>query len=145
MDSANKSGIAQALFSRAEGATMDELVAATGHYQYNVLRRLEAKGWRVRRKREGRVTRYWAIPPSVRGFELKVAPNGQTTLPKAAREQLGVAHGGRLSLRLEAGGQAALAPVSVSLRDLRGVLPKPGKRATLAEIEEGIGRGAARA
>ncbi|MGH6877970.1 MAG: AbrB/MazE/SpoVT family DNA-binding domain-containing protein [Rhizomicrobium sp.] len=121
---------------------MDEVVAATGGYQYNVLRRLEAKGWMVRRRREGRVTRYWAVAPSVRAFELKVAPNGQTTLPKEARERLGVPRGGRLSLRLEPGDHTVIAPVSIGVRELRGILPKPKTRATLADIEEGIARGA---
>jgi bifunctional DNA-binding transcriptional regulator/antitoxin component of YhaV-PrlF toxin-antitoxin module len=138
----NKTGAAEALFARPEGATMDEVLKATGGFRYNVLRRLEAKGWLVRRKREGRVTRYWAAAPQVRAFELSVAPNGQVTLPKAVREELGVPRGGRLTLRLESGQRAEIAPVSVSLRELHGMLRKPGKAATLAEIEDGIARGA---
>lgn len=141
-EGANKSNLAESLFARPGGATMDEVLKATGGYRYNVLRRLEAKGWLVRRKREGKVTRYWVAPPRVRAFELKVAPNGQTTLPKAAREELGVPHGGRLTLKLETDRRAEIAPVSVSLSELRGMLPKPRKPATLAEIEEGIVRGA---
>jgi antitoxin PrlF len=142
LDSANKTRLAESLFARPEGATMDEVLRVTGGYRYNVLRRLEAKGWLVRRKREDGVTRYWAEPPSVRTFELKVARNGQVTLPKAAREELGVPNGGRLTLKLDPARHAEIAPVSVSLRDLRGILPKPRKAATLAEIEEGIACGA---
>ncbi len=49
---------AERLLIRPAGATMDELIAATGGPQYNVLRRLEARGYAVRKLREGRVTRY---------------------------------------------------------------------------------------
>jgi len=141
----NLSKIAEGLFCRPQGATMDEVVAATGDYRYNVLRRLEAKGYVVRRKREGRATRYFAEPPEVRRFELKVAPNGQVTLPKEAREQLDVARGGRLNLTLEKGRRAVVTPASIDISDLKGILPKPRRAATLEEIEEGIVRGATRA
>lgn len=36
---------AEKLLTSAEGATMDELIAATGGPQYNLLRRLEAQGY----------------------------------------------------------------------------------------------------
>jgi len=134
--------MAERLFSRPEGATMDEVAAATGNYRYNVLRRLEAKGYIVHKKREGRLTRYWAQPPGLRTFELNVAANGQTTLPKEAREQLKVAHGGKLSLTLDEGGRAVVTPVMIGVQDLRGILPRPRRKATLQQIEEGIVRGA---
>jgi len=133
---------AERLFSRPEGATMDEVVKETGDYQYNVLRRLEARGYIVRRKREGRITRYWVSSPAVRSFDMKVAPNGQTTLPKEVRRQFGVYAGGKVRLTLEEKNKATISPVSLSFRDLRGLLPKPKRPATLEEIEEGIIRGA---
>ena len=134
--------LAERLLSRPEGATMDEIVAATGGYQYNVLRRLAARGYVVRRKREGRATRYWAVPPAALSFQLTVAPNGQTTLPKEARDRLKVSRGGKLSFTLETDNRAVVAPLSLGLRELRGLLPKAKARATLEEIEEGIVRGA---
>lgn len=142
MDAETNTGKAERLFARPEGATMDEVLKATGDYQYNVLRRLEAKGYIVRKRREGRVTRYWVTPPSVRSFDLKVAANGQTTLPKEVRRQFGLPTGGKLRLTLEQKDRAVITPVSLSIRDLRGMLPKPKRPATLEEIEEGIARGA---
>jgi bifunctional DNA-binding transcriptional regulator/antitoxin component of YhaV-PrlF toxin-antitoxin module len=142
MKTESKTDRAEQLFSRPEGATMDEVVAATGDYQYNVLRRLEARGYLVRKKREGRMTRYWVSPPAARAFDLSIASNGQTTLPKEVRRQFGVTAGGHVKLVLESPNRATLAPASISLNDLRGLLPKPKRPATLDEMEEGIARGA---
>lgn len=135
---------AERLLSRPEGATMDEIVAATGNYRYNVLRRLEAKGYVVRKKREGRITRYWVEPPDTRIFELNVAASGQTTLPKEVREKLRVPRGGRLSLTLEKTGRAVVTPATIGVEELRAILPRPKRKATLRDIEEGIARGATR-
>ena len=56
--------IAERLFSRPEGATMAEVIAATGARQHNLLERLKARGFTVRSRKEGRTTRYWAVPPA---------------------------------------------------------------------------------
>ncbi len=55
---------AERLMTRPDGATMDEIVAVTGGPQYNVLRRLEGRGYRIRKVKEGRATRYFAAPPA---------------------------------------------------------------------------------
>ena len=52
------SKIAERMLSRPEGATMSELIAATGGPQYNLLKRLKATGRTVRETREARQTRY---------------------------------------------------------------------------------------
>jgi len=56
--------IAEQMMTRPDGATMDEIVAATGGPQYNVLRRLEGRGYRIRKVKEGRATRYFAKAPA---------------------------------------------------------------------------------
>lgn len=144
MEKQSKSEKAERLFARPEGATMDEVLKATGHYQYNVLRRLEARGYVVRKKREGRVTRYWTSPPAVRTFDLSISPNGQTTLPREVRRRFGLEGGGTARLTLEAADRATLTPASIGLDALRGLLPRPKRAATLEEIDEGIARGATR-
>lgn len=142
MEKETNSRKAEKLFSRPEGATMNEVLRATGDYQYNVLRRLEAKGYLVRKKREGRATRYWVTPPVTRAFDLKVAPNGQTTLPKPLRVRLGVATGGQLEAVVD-GDHIALRPRTRSLDELFGILRRPGARPKTAdEIEAGIAAGA---
>jgi antitoxin PrlF len=133
---------AEKLLSRPQGATMDEVAQATGDVQYNVLRRLQARGYSVRKQREGRTTRYWVSPPPLRAFELTISPNGQTTLPKEVRQQFGVTHGGKVRLVLEESRKASLAPATLRLRDLRSILPKARQPATLEEIEDGIAKGA---
>ena len=39
-----KSTLAEQMLTAQSGATMDEIIAATGGPQYNVLRKLEARG-----------------------------------------------------------------------------------------------------
>jgi len=132
------SKIAERLLARPSGATMDELIAATGGPQYNVLRRLAARGYRVRKVREGRVTRYFAEPPAHRSVTLSVSPKGQVTIPKDFREKLGVARGGELRLSFEEQGRAYVDAPRKSVRDLFGALGKPKRHLTLEQIEQGI-------
>ena len=54
--------LAERLVTQPNGATMAEIVAATGGPQYNVLKRLEARGYRLRKVKEGKETRYFAEP-----------------------------------------------------------------------------------
>jgi sugar-specific transcriptional regulator TrmB len=56
--------LAERLVTKPGGATMAELIAATGGPQYNVLKRLEARGYRVRKVKEGKETRYFAAAPA---------------------------------------------------------------------------------
>ncbi|MGH6870980.1 MAG: AbrB/MazE/SpoVT family DNA-binding domain-containing protein [Rhizomicrobium sp.] len=117
---------------------MDEIVAATGGFQYNVLRRLEQRGYLVRKVREGRVTRYWAMPPAVRSYKLKVGTNGQTTLPREIRDRLGVRSGGELEATLE-DGKVVIGRGSIGLERLIGILHRPEMRAkTIDEMDEGV-------
>ena len=82
------SELAERLMTRPDGATMDEMVAATGGPQYNVLKRLEGRGYRIRKVKEGRTTRYFAEAPSTPSYEATVTSKGQVTLPKEIRERL---------------------------------------------------------
>lgn len=51
------------LAARPNGTTMGELIDATGDTQYNIFRRLEAKGYSVRRDGNGRAMRIWLRRP----------------------------------------------------------------------------------
>jgi AbrB family looped-hinge helix DNA binding protein len=136
--------IAQRLLTRPAGATMDELIAATGGPQYNVLRRLEARGYKLRKVREGRITRYFATPPATPSVELVVNPKGQVTLPKEVREHLGVRSGGSVRFSLQEDGRAFVGPPKKTLQDLFTALGKPKQRFTLEQIDEGIGKAIAK-
>src|SRR5437879_5025414 len=117
--------IAEDMFSRPEGATMDDVRQATGGPQYNVLASLEARGFRVRRVKEGRRTRYFAISPAEPSFEAKVTSQGQVTVPKEIRERLKLRPGGKVEFVVEKSGRVAMVAKRSSILDLVGILPKP--------------------
>jgi AbrB family looped-hinge helix DNA binding protein len=133
---------AEALFCRSEGATMDEVIAATGGPQYNVLRRLEAKGYAVRKVREGRGTRYFVVPPANPSYELTVSERGQVVLPKELRDKLRIGAGGKLTAEIQ-DEKIVLAAKSSSVMDLVGILHRPGMRPrSQQEIDDAIKAGA---
>lgn len=68
---------------------------------------------------------------------------GQTTIPKAVRDQLGLEPGDRIEFVPDATGGVTLRRRRIyTLDDLAGCVPRPSRAATLEEIEEGIIRGA---
>jgi AbrB family looped-hinge helix DNA binding protein len=68
---------------------------------------------------------------------------GQVTLPKEIRERLGLRPGHQLSFELEDDGRIVVRVKTVPLMSLAGSLRRRGRKRTLRQIEEGIGRGAA--
>ena len=133
------SKLAEQMFTRRQGAMMGEIIAATGGPQYNVLKRLESKGYSVRRVREGRETRYFLTAPAKPSIEVSVSPKGQLTLPKELRERLGVVRGGTVRMGMEESGRAFVdAPKKKSILDLIPLVPNPKVHLTLEQIEEGI-------
>ena len=139
----SKITIAERLMTRPQGATMDEILAETGgSFQYNAKRRLEARGYIIRTRREGRSIRYWAKPPRLRDFEVPVTTKGQLTIPKEIRERLGLNKGGNVSLTLEDDNRVVLSPKRVRLRDLAGILGKPPRSLTLEEMDDVIAQAA---
>jgi AbrB family looped-hinge helix DNA binding protein len=132
--------VAEELLVRSSGATMDEIVAATGGPQYNLLRKLEGCGYKIRKIKEGRSTRYFAEPPAAPSFEATVTSKGQITLPKEIRERLGVRAGGKLRFTLESDERVVMRPVNLSIQRLFGILGKPPRKIPLEEIDEVIER-----
>lgn len=126
--------IAEQMFTH--GATMDEVIAATGGPQYNVLRRLEAKGYGLRKVKEGKATRYFVTPPDKRGFDLTVSERGQIVLPKDMRTRLGIVAGGILQAELD-GDCVVLKPKKTGLTNLFGILHRADMPAkSLDEIDQ---------
>jgi AbrB family looped-hinge helix DNA binding protein len=130
--------IAERLFTRPEGATMSEVITATGGRQHNLLERLKARGYIVRSAKEGRTTRYWAVPPPEAQFEATVTAKGQVTIPKEIRERLHVREADKLRFVVDSDGRVVLSRVTRDIRDLFGILGKPKRHLTLEQIEEGI-------
>ena len=67
---------------------------------------------------------------------------GQLTLPKEVRSALGVGPGDRVEfVRMEDGNYAVM-PATQSVKMLKGLIPKPRKPVTLADMDAAIARGA---
>jgi antitoxin PrlF len=131
------SKIAERLVTRPDGATMDEVIAATGGPQYNVLRRLEGRGYRIRKVKEGRNTRYFADAPAAPSCEAAITSKGQLTVPKEIRERLNLHAGARVRFSVE-DGRVVLTRAGTKLADLFGILGKPPRSATLEEMDQAI-------
>jgi AbrB family looped-hinge helix DNA binding protein len=72
-----------------------------------------------------------------------VTSKGQTTIPKVVRDQLKLKAGDTLTYVLK-GDHVVLRAKNKSIRDLRGVLARPGQRpVTLAEMDQAIAEAAA--
>jgi AbrB family looped-hinge helix DNA binding protein len=130
--------IATRLLTRPEGATMDEIIAATGGPQYNLLKRLEGQGYSVRKVRTGHSTRYFASPPATRSHETTVTSKGQITIPAEIRQHLGVREGDKLRMTVEPDGRVVVSPVELSIRRMFGMLGNPRRSLTLEEIDDAI-------
>ncbi len=134
-----KIAVAERLMTRPQGATMDEILAETGgSFQYNAKRRLEARGYVVKTRREGRSLRYFAMRPQTRTFDLAVTSKGQVTIPKEVRARLGLRTGGEVRLVQEDDGRVVLMPADLSVRRLFGILGSPPRAATLDEMDRGV-------
>ena len=132
------SKLAERLVTQPSGATMAEIITATGGPQYNLLKRLEARGYQVRKAKEGRETRYFATAPAVPSYEATVTSKGQVTLPKEVRQHLRVGEGDTVQFALDGEGRIAATRGGPRLRDLFGILGKPRRSLTLEQMDEVI-------
>jgi AbrB family looped-hinge helix DNA binding protein len=66
---------------------------------------------------------------------------GQITIPKEVREHLGVDTGDRLSFVVQEDGTVIVRPIARHVRELGGLLQRPGHRpVSIREMDEGIAR-----
>jgi AbrB family looped-hinge helix DNA binding protein len=75
--------------------------------------------------------------------EAKMTSKGQITLPKAIRTKLGLRQGDRVRFVIEDDGRVRLLPAKRDISELVGILPKPKRRYTLEEFDEGVRQHAA--
>ncbi len=64
-----------------------------------------------------------------------VTSKGQVTIPVEARRRLRILPGTKLEFVICDDGRLELIPMSGSIRDLKGAVPKPKKSLTLAEMD----------
>ena len=134
--------LTERLITQPSGATMAEIISATGGPQYNVLKRLEARGYRLRKVKEGKETRYLAEAPQSQVFHATMTSKGQVTIPQEVRERLRLHSGQQLQFTMEAGNRVVVTPVYRRLSELAGILPKPKRTLTLEEMDEVIAQAA---
>ncbi len=71
-----------------------------------------------------------------------IGSKGQLIVSKSVRDALHLKPGDTVQFSMEPDGSARFAPVRVSVRTLKGILPKPARARTLAEMQEAIMQGA---
>lgn len=71
-------------------------------------------------------------------MQTTMTSKGQITVPKLIREQLHLRPGDKLDFLLDEDGGLRVEPVTASVTELKGMLPKPKRPVTLAEMEEAI-------
>lgn len=76
-------------------------------------------------------------------MQATISSKGQITLPKALREQLHLSTGDRVEFVVDENGSVRLIPKHLSVRMLKGILPKPDTPVSLEEMERAIEEGAA--
>ena len=71
-------------------------------------------------------------------MQATITSKGQVTVPKAIREQLHLRPGDKLDFLLDEGGGLRVEPVTEPVTALKGMLPKPRRTVTLAEMDQAI-------
>lgn len=67
---------------------------------------------------------------------------GQLTLPKDVRIALGIGPGDRVDFVRMEDGNFAVMPATHSVKNLKGLIPKPKKAVSLEDMDRAIARGA---
>ncbi len=67
-----------------------------------------------------------------------ITSKGQITLPKALRDMLHLEPGDRVEFIVETDGVVRMVPRKASVKELKGMLPKPKRPVTLEEMEAAI-------
>jgi AbrB family looped-hinge helix DNA binding protein len=75
--------------------------------------------------------------------EATLTSKGQVTIPKAVREHLGLDTGARVDFVIDRDGTVVLRPVTRHVRELAGLLHRPGRRAVSVQEMDAAIRSAA--
>lgn len=72
-----------------------------------------------------------------------MSSKGQVTFPKAIREQLKLEAGDKVEFMITEDGQLLVVPKTASVKNLKGMLPKPAKAVSLKGMEAAVAKGSA--
>lgn len=76
--------------------------------------------------------------------ESTISSKGQVTVPKSIRMRLRLKEGDRLRFVVDADGSVRLTAATRDVSELKAILPRPKRRATLADIDATVRRHVAR-
>jgi antitoxin PrlF len=80
--------------------------------------------------------------PSVRNMQATITSKGQVTVPKAVRDRFHLSPGDKIEFLIDEDGTLRVIPVTATLRELKGMVPKPDRGVSLTEMQEAIIEGA---
>jgi AbrB family looped-hinge helix DNA binding protein len=67
-----------------------------------------------------------------------ISTRGQTTIPIDIQRLLNVKSGDKIQYFLEADGRVTILPKTLSIKHLKGILPKTGKSVSIEDMDEAI-------
>ena len=70
-------------------------------------------------------------------MQATITAKGQITIPKSIRNKLQLEPGDRIEFILDSG-EVRIVPVTASVRQLKGMVPKPRKPVTLEQMDDAI-------
>ena len=77
-------------------------------------------------------------------MQATITAKGQVTVPKPIRDKLKLKPGDRVDFVLDSGDEVRVVPVTASVRQLKGMVPKPRKLVTLEAMDAAIAKAYAR-
>jgi AbrB family looped-hinge helix DNA binding protein len=82
--------------------------------------------------------RFIAVNPGSRSHTTKVTSKGQITVPKPIREHLNLTKGDRIEFLIGVNGKVTIMPATADVRQLKGMVAKPAKTVTVADMNKAI-------
>lgn len=73
-------------------------------------------------------------------MQATITAKGQVTVPKIIRDKLRLKPGDRVDFLLDASGELRVTPVTASVKQLKGMVPRPRKPVTLEQMDDAIAK-----
>jgi antitoxin PrlF len=89
-------------------------------------------------KYSAKTRRNISAKPGGRSHTTKVTTKGQITIPKPIREHLNLGKGDRIQFLIGVDGTVTIMAATADVRRLKGMVAKPAKSATVAEMNQAI-------
>ena len=73
-------------------------------------------------------------------MQATITAKGQVTVPKTIRDKLRLAPGDKIDFILVSDDEVRVVPVTASVKDLKGMVPRPRKPVTLEQMDDAIAK-----